>query len=74
MNNGPTVLLPNNSTMKATHVGTLSMSSLLTKEIMSCALPTATKLLLSAWDVCDEGGEAIFMKKEVNVTHKGAIF
>ena len=43
INNGPTVLPPDNSTMKATNVGTLIMLSLPTKASTAYEFPTSTK-------------------------------
>ena len=61
--NGPTVLLPDDITMKATHVEILSMLSVPNKDAMSCTFPAANKSLLSTSAVCDEGGEARLMNK-----------
>ena len=46
INNGPTMLLPDDSDMKAKNFSTLKIPSLLTKARIACALPTITKSLL----------------------------
>ena len=71
INNGPTVLLIDDSTMRSTHVGTLMTPSLLAKARISYMLPTITKSLLSVSAICDEGVEVIFMNKEVRIICKG---
>ena len=73
INNGLTVLLPDDSTMKATHDGTLNMPSFPTKEIIAFTFPSITKSLLSILAMCNEGVDARFMEKEVHVTCKGSI-
>ena len=66
------VLLTDESAMKATHVGTLRMPSLLIKARIDCMFSTITKSLASTSAACDERGESIFMKK-IHITYKGRI-
>ena len=72
-NNGPIVLLPDDSGMKATNIGTLSIPSLLTKGRTACTLHGVNKYLLQMSATYDEGGEVRFMKKEVHASCKGTI-
>ena len=73
INNGPTMLLPDDSDMKTKHFITLKIPSLLTKARIAYALPTITKSLLSTSSTWNKGGEERFMEKEVYTSHKGII-
>ena len=68
ISNGPRVLLPDYSTMKATQIGIMNMPLLPAKERIDRAFHTITKPLLSISVMCDERGKEGFTKKEVYVT------
>ena len=64
---GPTVILPDNTTITATHEGMLDLPALPTKARIAHVFPTLGKSLLSIASICDAGGTAIFSKKEVTI-------
>ena len=67
------MLLPDDSTMKATCVGTLNIDSLPIKARIARMFPAINKSLLSILATFDEGGEVRFIKKEFYITCKGSI-
>ena len=73
MSNGLTVLLSNDSAMKATHSVFLNTESLPAEGIIIRMFPAITKSLLHASAVCIEGGKATLMNKEVHVACKSNI-
>ena len=73
INNGPIVALPDDSTMQATHSGTLKIPQLLMKAKIACKFPSMKKLLISMSDLCDEGGSAVFTKQKIHIYFNGKI-
>ena len=68
ISNGPRVILPDYSTMKATQIGIMNMPLLPAKERITCTFPAMIKSILSISAMHDEGGEAIFMKEKFYIT------
>ena len=64
INNGPIVALPDDSTMQATHSGTLNIPQLPIKAKIAYKFPSIQKSLISISDLCNEGGSAWFTKKK----------
>ena len=70
---GPIVALPNNTTMQATHTGTLNIPQLPLKAKIACKFPSIKKSLISISDLCNEGGSATFTKHNVCIYFNGKI-
>ena len=70
---GPKVILPENTTITATHEGILDLPTLPTKAKIVHVFPTLVKAILSIASMRDAGGTATFAAKEVTVNFNGKI-
>ena len=65
--NGPTVILLEDTTIYATHEGTLDFPTLPLEARIAHVFPTLRKSLLSVTSIYVAGGTTIFESKEVNI-------
>ena len=70
---GPTVQLPDNSTIAATYKGNLQLPKLPKASTVAYKFPNIRKSLLTMCDICDQGGTAIFNKHEMHATLNGKV-
>ena len=57
ISNGPIVALPDDTTMQATHLGTLNIPQLPLKAKIAYKFPSIKKSLVSISDLCNKGGQ-----------------
>ena len=69
ISNGPTVQLPNNSTISATHTGQIPLSSRLSKQVLKSHIfdEIYSASLISLGRLCDNDSVAILDKNEINI-------
>ena len=73
ISNGLIVALPDNTTMQATHSGTLNISQLLLKAKIAYKFPSSKKSLISISDLCNEEGLSTFTKYKVYIYYNHKI-
>jgi len=67
INNGPNVLLPDNTIIKASHIGNMTIPNLPNKAKIGYKFPDIKKSLLSISAICNAGGSAIFTNDKVYI-------
>ena len=66
-------MLPDNSTITATHVGILTISQFLSKVRIAYKFPNIKKSLISNSAICNDDGSAVFNKDNIFIIYKGKI-
>ena len=70
---GPTILLPNDSSVTATHVGILVIPQFPAKAKIAYKFPNIKKSLISISAIYNEGGSTVFNNNNVLIIYKGKI-